>query len=54
MFSDIIKNGEYKNLVNGKWVESSSKELISISSPVDGSLVGKVQAMSMEEADVVV
>ncbi len=54
MFSDIIKNGEYKNLVNGKWVESSSKELISISSPVDGSLVGKVQAMSMEEADIAI
>ena len=29
MFSDIIKDGVYKNLVNGKWVESRSKELIS-------------------------
>ncbi len=51
MFSNIIKNGVYKNLVNGKWVESRRKGLMSISSPVDGSLVGKVQAMSMEEAD---
>lgn len=52
MFSNIFShNMVYKNLYNGKWVESSTKKLIEIKSPVDGSLVGKVQAMSKEEVD---
>lgn len=51
MFRDISKDGVYRNLYNGKWVESSTGNLISIYSPIDHSLVGKVQAMSEEEVD---
>lgn len=51
MFSSIVDNQVYKNFINGKWIESTSKELISINSPVDGHLVGKIQAMTKEEAD---
>ncbi|HHX61287.1 MAG TPA: NADP-dependent glyceraldehyde-3-phosphate dehydrogenase [Epulopiscium sp.] len=51
MFKDVSNNGVYKNLYNGEWVESSTGNLISIYSPIDNSLVGKVQAMSEEEVD---
>lgn len=52
MFKKIFTNDMiYKNLYNGNWIESSSNKLIEIKSPVDGSLVGKVQAMSKEEID---
>ncbi len=51
MFKNIVENEIYKNLYNGEWVESSTSNLISIHSPIDNSLVGKVQAMSEEEVD---
>ncbi|WP_164880424.1 NADP-dependent glyceraldehyde-3-phosphate dehydrogenase [Clostridium manihotivorum] len=51
MFSDI-RNGEvYKNLVDGKWIETNTKKLIDIKSPIDDSIVGRVQSMSKEEVD---
>jgi glyceraldehyde-3-phosphate dehydrogenase (NADP+) len=51
MFNDI-RNGEiYKNLVDGKWIETNTKKLIDIKSPIDDSVVGRVQAMSKEEVD---
>lgn len=50
MFQNTIQ-GEtvYGNLLNGEWVESASGHLLEIRSPVDGSLVGKIQAMTKEE-----
>ncbi|WP_286910645.1 NADP-dependent glyceraldehyde-3-phosphate dehydrogenase [Clostridium sp. UBA1652] len=52
MFNDLCcKDKIYKNYVGGEWVKSETSKLISINSPVDGSLVGKVQAMSKEEVD---
>ena len=45
------ENKVYKNLVNGEWIESKSGNLITISSPVDGSLIGKVQSISKEDVD---
>lgn len=51
MFKNISDNGIYKNLYNGKWIQSSTGNLVEVHSPVDGSLVGKVQAMSEEEVD---
>lgn len=52
MFNDLCcKNKVYRNLVDGKWIESKTEKLIDILSPIDGSLVGKVQAMSREEVD---
>ena len=41
----------YGNLLNGEWVASSSKETIDIHSPVDGSKLGRIQAMTQAEAD---
>ncbi|MCD2346904.1 NADP-dependent glyceraldehyde-3-phosphate dehydrogenase [Clostridium guangxiense] len=51
MFENISKNGIYKNLFNGKWIEAKNKSTIEISSPVDGKFVGKIQALSKEEVD---
>ena len=41
----------YRNLVNGEWVLSGSGRTIDIISPVDGSLVGSVQAVTRQEVD---
>ncbi|QAA35211.1 NADP-dependent glyceraldehyde-3-phosphate dehydrogenase [Clostridium manihotivorum] len=47
-----MRNGEvYKNLVDGKWIETNTKKLIDIKSPIDDSIVGRVQSMSKEEVD---
>lgn len=49
---EILREGKiYKNLVNGKWVKASTDKLIEIHSPIDKSLVGKVQAMSNADVD---
>lgn len=50
MFENIHKNNIYKNLYNGQWVESSNMP-IEIFSPVDGTLVGKIQSMNEREVD---
>ncbi len=44
----------YGNLINGQWRESVSGKVIAITSPVDGSLVGKIQALSKDEVDEVI
>ena len=55
MFSNLCcKNKIFKNLYNGEWIESNSKKLIEIFSPVDGSSLGKVQAMTTEEVDMAI
>ena len=41
----------YCNLYDGKWVPSSPSKFLEIYSPVDGSLVGRVPAMSREDVD---
>ena len=52
MFRCIFSEGrKYKNLLNGQWVDARSGKRDRILSPVDGSLVGEVPAMSPEEAD---
>lgn len=45
------ENKNYRNLINGKWQETSSGKLIEIKSPVDDSLVGRIQSMSTAEVD---
>ena len=45
------ENNVFTNLSNGEWVSSSSGNYIEIYSPVDDSLLGKVQAMTREEVD---
>ncbi len=42
-----------KNIVNGEFYDSKSTELIEIKSPLDNSILGKVQAMSQEDVDFV-
>jgi len=42
----------YKYLSGGEWLESSSGELIDIKSPIDESLVGRIQAMTTKEIDI--
>ncbi|MBC8569916.1 NADP-dependent glyceraldehyde-3-phosphate dehydrogenase [Zongyangia hominis] len=39
----------YGNLIGGEWKVSQSGQFIDIHSPVDGSLVGKIPAMTQEE-----
>ena len=52
MFDSICQDKNYKNLFNGDWVMSNNA--IDIFSPVDNSLVGKIPAMSIEEANLVI
>lgn len=52
MFKEIYKDDTtLKTLLDGKWIESSTGNLIEIVSPLDNKVVGKVQAMSKEEVD---
>jgi len=53
MFECIFNESSiYKCLLNGDWVESKLKKRDKIYSPSDGELVGEVQSISKEEADV--
>ena len=51
MFDKIHENKVYRNMLGGEWVKSDSGQTIEIKSPVDGSLVGFVQAMTQHEVD---
>ncbi len=51
MFENIREQNIYKNLLDGKWVQSSSNKNIKIHSPRDNSVVGMIQAMTKEEVD---
>ena len=48
----MCQDKNYKNLFNGDWVTSNNT--IDIFSPVDNSLVGKIPAMSKDEANIVI
>ncbi|MBF0523253.1 MAG: NADP-dependent glyceraldehyde-3-phosphate dehydrogenase [Candidatus Omnitrophica bacterium] len=52
MFKCIFRKDHiYKCLLNGEWVESKSGKTNKIFSPADGSFLGELQAMGLEEAD---
>lgn len=52
MFKELsCENKNYRNLIDGKWQSTNTNNLIEIKSPVDGSLVGRIQSMSKEEVD---
>lgn len=53
---NIIKDGEgrYKNLVNGEWISSEKGDYIRIKSPIDGTEVGSVPAMTKEKVDLAI
>lgn len=44
-------NKHVHNLLNGQWTNSLSKQKIELFSPVDGSLVGSVDAMNTKDVD---
>jgi len=54
MLKEICSDGIYKNYINGEWKLSSTGNLIDIFSPIDGSRVGSIPAMSKEEVDEVI
>lgn len=54
MFENILNGDTYKSLVNGKWIASNSNNTIEIHSPVDKSLVGKIQAFSKDDVDTII
>lgn len=41
----------YRNIVNGKEYERQNEKFIEIHSPIDGSVLGKVVAMSQGDID---
>lgn len=52
MFKQLAcENKNYKNLIDGEWQSTKTNNLIEIKSPIDGSLVGRIQSMSKEEVD---
>ena len=40
-----------KNLINGKWVESSNEETISVINPINEEIIAKVPAATVEDVD---
>lgn len=51
MFENIKEGLVYKNLFNGEWIKSRSESIIDVHSPVNGDVIGKVQAMTKDEID---
>lgn len=45
---------EYKNLVDGKWIEATTKETIAIYSPIDHSELGTIPAFSKADINTVI
>lgn len=48
------ENNTFKNLINGKWISSSSGRFLDIKSPLDNSLLGRVPAMTREDVDIAI
>lgn len=43
----------FKNIVDGEFYESKSTNLLEVKSPLDGSVLGRVQALSPEDVDII-
>jgi len=50
-FQNIREGENYKYFSGGEWKNNKSGEMIDIKSPIDGLLVGRIQALSKEEID---
>ena len=48
------ESNNFKNLINGEWTSGKSGNFVEIKSPLDGTLIGKVPAMTKEEVDIAV
>uniref|UniRef100_A0A7C4R493 Aldehyde dehydrogenase family protein n=1 Tax=candidate division CPR3 bacterium TaxID=2268181 RepID=A0A7C4R493_UNCC3 len=53
-FNEIKEGDEYKYFCDGRWLKSESNQLIPIHSPIDGDLIGNVQAVTKEEINRVI
>lgn len=51
IFDSIKSKDAYKILINGKWVDSSTKKTSEIMDPADGSVIAKVQKASKIDAE---
>ncbi len=52
MFRKLCGEGKaFCNLLGGEWTKASTNAFIEVTSPVDGSLVGRVPAMTREDVD---
>lgn len=47
-------NNRYRNLINGEWVNSKNSTYITVTSPIDNSVIGSVPAMTKDEVDLAV
>ena len=44
----------YKNYIDGKWLESESKELIQVDDPATGKIIGEISCAKKNEVDLAV
>lgn len=51
MLDQIKEGNEYRFFSGGEWIKTKSGRTLNITSPIDGSLIGKVQAVTKEEID---
>jgi len=51
IFDSIKTDNVYKIFINGQWIESSNKETFEIKSPIDDSLIAKVQKATKKDAE---
>ncbi len=51
VFSRIHDGSEYKVFQNGEWVRSAAGATLEVKSPIDGAVLGSLQAMSQSEVD---
>jgi len=53
-FKAIIENDEYKFFSGGEWKKTETERTIEIKSPIDGSSIGRIQAIDQDEIDDVI
>ena len=44
----------YKNFIDGKWIESESKEIIKVDNPANGKVIGEISCAKKNEVDLAV
>ena len=44
----------YKNYIDGKWIESESKEIIQVDDPSNGKIIGEISCAKKNEVDLAV
>ena len=45
---------QYKNFIDGKWIESESKETIKVDDPANGKVIGEISCAKKNEVDLAV